>query len=43
VQFLHFATGGATPVAIGVDLPTLQLEENLTADQQAALAEDLAS
>lgn len=41
VQFLKFNTKGEIPVAIGVDLPELQVESQLTAEQRAALREDL--
>ena len=42
VQYLRFDTGGGIPVAVGCDLPGFTLEVPLTADQRAALAEDLA-
>jgi hypothetical protein len=42
VQFLKLACGKEPPVAIGVDLPALTAETALTADERAALAEDLA-
>jgi hypothetical protein len=44
VQYLHFALGGVVPVAIGCDHsdPELTTELPLSADQQAALASDLA-
>jgi hypothetical protein len=42
VQFLKFDTGGEVPVALGSDLPGLAVEAGLTADQRAALGEDLA-
>ncbi len=42
VQYLRFDTGGEVPVAIGCDLPELEVEAVLTASQRAALAEDLA-
>jgi hypothetical protein len=42
VQYLTFPVGGRVPVAIGVDLPGLDAETVLTAEQRAALAEDLA-
>ena len=41
VQYLTFNTGGAAPIAVGVDLPGLQLEAALTRDQHKALFEDL--
>ena len=43
VQYLKFDTGGSVPIAVGVDLPELQAETTLTADQRAALAYDLRS
>ena len=42
VQYLKFSVQGRVPVAIGVDLPGLAAETALTAEQRAALAEDLA-
>jgi hypothetical protein len=42
VQYLKFATGGETPVAVGSDLPELTAEAKLTAEQRAALSADLA-
>jgi hypothetical protein len=41
VQYLKFDVKGRVPVAVGVDLPDLQVEAVLTADQQKALREDL--
>ena len=43
VQFLKFDTGGAVPVAVGVDFPEgdLVAEARLTVEQRAALAGDL--
>ncbi|MGD8396766.1 MAG: DUF3501 family protein [Candidatus Eiseniibacteriota bacterium] len=41
VQYLKFATGGRVPVALGCDLPGLELETELTEEQRRALAEDL--
>lgn len=41
VQYLKFAVGGRTPVALGVDLPGLEAETGLDAGQRAALAADL--
>ncbi len=41
VQYLTFAVGGRVPVALGVDMPGVEVEATLTADQRAALAEDL--
>ena len=43
VQYMKFDTGGETPVAVGSDLPELEAEAKLTAEQRAALAADLAS
>ena len=43
VQYLKFNTGGRVPVAVGVDLPELQVETKLTADQRQAFREDLSS
>ncbi len=42
VQFLHFATGGKVPVAIGSDHPGLKVEQALSEGQKQALREDLA-
>jgi hypothetical protein len=42
VQFLKFNTQGQVPVALGVDLSTLNTETKLTDAQRAALKEDLA-
>jgi uncharacterized protein DUF3501 len=41
VQYLKLAVGGQAPVAVGVDLPSLQAETVLTSEQRAALGEDL--
>ena len=41
VQYLKFPTGGRVPMALGADHPELQGEAPLSAEQQAALAEDL--
>lgn len=41
VQYLKFSVGGKVPVALGIDLPGLELEVQLTADQRAALVEDM--
>jgi hypothetical protein len=41
VQYVKFATGGRTPVVIGVDHPAYQAEAVLTDEQRAALAADL--
>jgi hypothetical protein len=43
VQYLKFPLAGRVPLALGVDLPGLDVEATLTAAQRAALAEDLAS
>jgi hypothetical protein len=43
VQYLKFPVGGTAPVALGIDLPEVAGETELTADQRAALGEDLAS
>ena len=43
VQYLIFDTNGAAPVAIGSDLPSLQVEEALTSQQQHALQADIAA
>ena len=42
VQYLKFATGGQTPVAVGCDLPGYVEEETLGEAARAALAADLA-
>ena len=41
VQYLRFPAGGRVPVAVACSLPALTVEATLTADQRAALAEDL--
>jgi len=41
VQYLRFPVGGETPVAIGTDFEGLESEVDLTAEQIAALTEDL--
>ncbi len=41
VHYLKFAVGGKVPVAIGTDLPQLMAEAVLTAEQRAALKDDL--
>ncbi|MGE0454908.1 MAG: DUF3501 family protein [Vicinamibacteria bacterium] len=41
VHYLKFALAGRTPLAVGCDLPALQVETTLAAEQRAALAEDL--
>jgi cytidyltransferase-like protein len=43
VQYVKFAVGGDAPVALGCDLPGAEAEAQLTPDQRAALARDLAS
>ena len=43
VQYLKFPVRGRAPVAVGADLPGLAVEAALTAEQRAALADDLAS
>ena len=43
VQYLKLPVGRRAPVAVGVDLPALAAEAVLTAEQRAALADDLAS
>ncbi len=43
VQYVKFDVGGAAPVAIGSDLPELTVEAQLTDEQRAALASDLAT
>lgn len=43
VQYMKLAVGTEPPVAIGVDLPGLEVREVLTDEQRKALAEDLAS
>jgi hypothetical protein len=43
VHYLKFATGGAAPVAVGVDYPGIAAETALDERQQAALRDDLAS
>jgi hypothetical protein len=41
VQYLRFPVGGKVPVTLGIDLPGIESETRLTADQRAALQEDL--
>jgi Protein of unknown function (DUF3501) len=41
VQYLKFPVSGRLPLAIGIDLPGLELEAKLSSEQRAALAEDL--
>ena len=43
VHYLKFDVKGQVPVALGADLPALTIEAPLTAEQQAALKEDLIS
>ena len=43
VQYLKFRAGSKRPVAIGSTLPELQIEAQLTEDQQRTLAADLES
>ncbi len=43
VQYLKFAVAGHVPTAIGVDHPEIMGRTELTQDQHAALAQDLAS
>jgi len=43
VQYLRFDTQGEAPQALGTDFPELALEVALTAEQRAALAQDLRS
>ena len=43
VQYLKFDVGGRLPVAVGCDLPSLEAETVLDAEQRDALARDLAS
>jgi len=43
VQYLKFAVGGQVPVALGADLPALDVEAALTPEQREALRQDLAS
>ena len=42
VQYLKFPMAGREAVGVGVDLPGLEAETTLTADQRVALAADLA-
>ena len=41
VHYLKFAVGGKVPVALGCDLPGLNVEAPLTELQRAALQADL--
>jgi hypothetical protein len=43
VQYLKFKVAGRDPVAVGSDLPGLQVEAVLTSEQKQALVTDLAS
>ncbi len=43
VQYIKFETQGAKPVAVGCDLPDLDVETELDAAQREALAKDVAS
>ena len=43
VQYMKFNTCNRIPVAVGVDLPTLQSETKLSAEQRRCLEEDLSS
>jgi hypothetical protein len=43
VQYLKFTVAGRDPVAVGSDLPGLQVEATFTDEQKQALAADLAS
>jgi hypothetical protein len=43
VQYLKFAVGGQVPVALGADLPGLEVEATLAPEQREALRQDLAS
>lgn len=43
VQYLLFRCGDSPPVAIGMDLPSMELEAALSEEQAAALAADLAA
>ena len=42
VQYLLFPVEGRTPVAIGIEFPAAQARTELSPEQRAALAEDLA-
>ncbi|HET6417111.1 MAG TPA: DUF3501 family protein [Polyangiales bacterium] len=41
VQYLSFALGDVAPVAVGIDMPGVELETELSAAQQDALGQDL--
>jgi len=43
VQYLTFPVGGRVPVALGIDLPAIAAEVELTPEQRRALEADLAS
>jgi Protein of unknown function (DUF3501) len=43
VQYMKFDTGGRVPIAVGVDLPTLQAETGLNEEQRSSLRADLDS
>jgi hypothetical protein len=43
VQYMKFDVRGRVPVAVGCDLPAIAGEQPLSAEQRAALAEDLGS
>lgn len=42
VQYLKFPVRGRVPVALGVDLPGLEVATTLSAAQRAALTDDVA-
>lgn len=42
VQYMKFDTGGQVPIALGSDLPAHTVETTLSAETQAALAQDFA-
>lgn len=41
VQYIKFKVGARAPIAVGADLPALDVETTLSADQRAALQQDL--
>ncbi len=43
VQYLKFPVDGHVPVSIGIDLPGIESETQLTLEQQSALAADLSA
>jgi len=43
VQYMKFNTAGRVPVAVGVDLPTLQAQTELAVEQRRSLEEDLST